>query len=207
MEGIAHFGAIHLNSRRSLDVLRRELNGEDQRVHLFIIRLNSVNDPVIESVRSTFWDRRYVQCLVANPIRLARSIEFLFRIRYSAIESVAPGLEIDILKRFTDLEELVGDEPVHDVDRFLKLLEKLNVSSLDFVCDQPQQLFDHLPDRCTTVQQIAIHDRPTSLGFLLKMHSLTNLCLSFSVDTEFITRVSKELEYLCAYNFDVNGFV
>ena len=71
-----------------------------------------------------------------NPSRLAGENPFYQFLHYSTIEPVAPGLEMDVLKRCTDLNEILansdfrGEEvlsPVQDIQRFLATCNQTSV--------------------------------------------------------------------------------
>ena len=143
--------------------------------------------------------------LAENRSRLARKIRFQRDLHYRTIEALAPGLEIDLLDRFIDLEGIRIDEAVSDVERFLRLLKKLNnkIVKLCFLYSnqsQPQQLFDRLFDHCA-IQCLKIWRSPADLQFLFSLKSLNSLTLHFFVDLELIAKLLDELPFLTFFRF------
>lgn len=85
--------------------------------------------------------------LCANPSRLADEITFVWSVPYVLIERLVLGLKIPVLKRFSDLKQIVVDQPVEDIERFLDQ-NFSNILNVEFWCDQPE-LFDRLPNYCS----------------------------------------------------------
>ena len=111
--------------------------------------------------------------MAENRSRLADEILFYPSLHYSAIERVDPELAIDVLSGFTDLNRIKVDE---DIERFLNVLKNFdNISDLQFQCDQPQDLFDRLPEHCAiqslTIENVKISD----FRFLSRLNHLTEL--------------------------------
>ena len=59
--------------------------------------------------------------LVENTTRLADEIPFYNLLVYPRIKRFVPGSEINV-KRLVDLEQIIVDEPVLDIQRFLNVL-------------------------------------------------------------------------------------
>ena len=115
---------------------------------------------------------------------------------------MAPGLEIDLLNRFTDLELIRVNERVQDVDRFLQLLKSLdNNLRLEFYKNQPQELFDRLPDH-SAIQELMIWNKPADLDFLFGLKSLIYLEIWFPIDIKLISKVFGELPFLSSFRFE-----
>lgn len=49
------------------------------------------------------------------------------------------------------------NEPVQDAQRFLDFVKNMNISKVEFYCDQPPNLFDRLPEYCN-VESLVMHD-------------------------------------------------
>ena len=79
-------------------------------------------------------------------MRLANEILFGDFLGYSEIEHVDPELTVNLPNRFIDLNRIFVDRPVQDIERFLDFLKSFNIVELYFRTDQPQELFDRLPD-------------------------------------------------------------
>ena len=133
--------------------------------------------------------------------RLADEIPFCRALPYHAIQRVAPELTVNLLNRFPNLNEIAVNEPVEDVQRFLNFLKNFdNVVVLLFVCDQPQDLFDRLPEH-SAVQRLAIHGAPADLRFLFRLKELIIIQLGCSIGLEFIRKVLEELPFLSRFYF------
>lgn len=124
---------------------------------------------------------------------------------YSAIERLAPGLELSLLSRFTDTRLLMVNEQVQDVQRFLNFLKNFGtITSLCFECGQPQELFDRLPEYCA-VQFLITCKAVSDFRFLLRLKNLVHLEFFFPIDIKIIRKicesVSKELPFLDCLGF------
>ena len=63
---------------------------------------------------------------------------------------VDSALAIDLVNRFSDLNEIFINKPIDDIERFLNFLKSSgNIVALQFSQCQPQELFDRLPDYCS----------------------------------------------------------
>ena len=170
--------------------------------------LDGPDDPAMLSGLDNFGEKTFAH-LAANPSRLADEIPFCRRLRYKDIESVAPELAINIVKRFTYLVSLAVlnvDRPVEDIARFREFLSCFdNIAELKFWCDQPQDLFDLLPD--CAVQKLKIRNEHSGLclGFLLRLKSLIDFKLSHSIDAESVRKAFEELEFLSIFGFSYAG--
>ena len=141
--------------------------------------------------------------LAKNPSRLADEIPFYGFLRYEAIEDVASGLEVEILKRFTRLFDIRVTDTVQDVQRFLNVLKNFsNIVVVLFYGDQPQHLFDQLPEHCE-VQMLTIITPPSDLEFLFQMKHLNNLSLlGCNINSQIFRKAIEELPLLCSFNFE-----
>ena len=179
----------------------------DLMIYLGGMLLNGPDDPAIRSLRrESFFDNELngaaFRCLAKNPSRLADKVPFVETLYYSVIERVATGTELSVLKRFIDLNKIWAFEPVEDTERFLNLLKNLdNIVNLRFECDQPQDLFNRLPDHCSALQRLNICCAPSDICFLFRLQHLTYLCASFSIDAEAIRTIIEKNAFLSSFSF------
>ena len=176
----------------------------DLKVYLYGMLLNGRDDPTWDSpLYSTFdyMTGESLACLVENQSRLADEIPFYCSLLYSAIEGVAPALEVELLKRFTDLYELQVNRSVQNVQRFLDLLKNFeNIVLLQFLSDQPQDLFDRLPEH-SVVQVLLIKHPPSDLAFLFRLKHLIDLNVHWTIDSETVRRAFEKLPALSLFRF------
>ena len=209
LSGLEQLREIHLNHRDNVTEIfeqKRRYGRSDLKVYLYGLLLNGSDDPQTNARFSNY--REMFVHWAENTSRLADEIPFYRILHYSAIERVAPELAINLVNRFTDLDEIIVDRPVQDVERFLAFLKNFsNISELRFYGDQPQDLFDRLPEHCT-VQKLVIHRLPPNLEFLIRLKHLIKLDLSCAADVELIRRIFEELEFVtsCVF-FCVNNSV
>ena len=191
---------VHLFSSLSIPEVfeeKRRLGLIDLKIYLRGLLLNGPNDPVIDSFDDF---NEYFGRLAENPSRLADEILFQDRLDYTAVESFAPELAINVLSRFTDLKELTVKQPVHDIQRFLDVIKNFDNLKLHLACGQMQDLLDQLPTYCD-VQVLTIWTAPSDLGFLFNMKQLTHIFLKFSIDIESIREVLNKLQFLSRFEF------
>ena len=178
----------------------------DLKIYLCGLLLNGADDPARNALRhfsSGHLSKKLLICLAENRSRLANQIHFDSYLNYSAIESVALGLEVevDLLKRLTHLNELKVDHSVQDIQRFLYILKNCEkISELSFSCDQPQDLFDRLPEHCA-VQSLFINRPPADLAFLFRLKHLIDLEVHWPIDSQTIRRAFDELPVLSSFVF------
>ena len=173
------------------------------KIYLYGLLLNGPDDPAMNAFRdsSDILNPAAFDCLAENPSRLADEIPFYLSLDYSAVERVDPELEVDLLKRFTDLIELRIDSPIQNIQRFLNLLKNCeNIVQLWFDSDQPQDLFDQLPEYCA-VQWLTLDRSPSDLTFLFQLKHLVHLHLSRPFDGETVRRAFEELPALSSFGF------
>ena len=180
----------------------------DLKIYFRGLLLNGPEDPAINALPDSFANylsRESLACLVKNPSRLADEIPFYRELQYSDIkERVVPGLEVDLLKRFTDLNKIKVNRPVQDILRFLDLLKNCkNIVELVFdKCDQPQDLFDRLPEHCVVQKLFMFNtDPPSDLAFLFRLKHLIKLSVFWSIDSETVRRAFEELPALSYFGF------
>ena len=198
---------IHTNDPRNVSELferKRQYNLVDLKIYLCGLLLNGPHDPAINALNGSFSDNlsgEWLVCLTENQSRQADEIPFYIFFDYSAIEAFSPGLEFDLLKRFTDWNEIRVSRRVQEIQCFLDLLKNCeNISMLSFTCYQPQDLFDRLPEYCA-VQKLTINRRPSDLTFLFRLKHLIHLDIERSIDIKTIRRALEELPVLSHFRF------
>ena len=173
----------------------------DLKIYRFGCLLNGPEDPVI-SIPPLGFDSAFTY-LTENPTRLADEMPFWRNLQYWAIEPVVTE-SANLLKRFIDLETIIVTEPVEsaeDVQRFLDLLKSLDITvELWFDGDQPQDLFDRLPEHYAA-RSLYIDSAPSNHQFVFRMKGLVRLQLEFPVDIETIRKAFEELPLLCSFKF------
>lgn len=201
---------IHLDSISYIEDFfeqKRDYGPADLKIYLCGCLLDGPDDPVVDFCSDGFseeffdhWNRQMTE----NPSRLANEMPLFTSPTYPVIENAAPGSEINFLKRLTDLEEIcVEDEhPVEDVQRFMGMLNCFKLlPKLWFICEQPQDLLDRLPEH-GGIQSLAIWKEPSDLAFLFKMKRLVHLNVGWSIDAEFIQKAFEELQVLTKFEFN-----
>ena len=208
---------IHLDQHSSLNNLnnlfeqKQRYGRTELKIYLRGLLLSGPNDPAIGSLVGELPSESNVEllrCLAEHPSRLADEIPFEMKIDYSAIERAFPGSEINVLKRFTDLSIIFLNRPVQNVQHFLNFLKSFpNIVVLTIFSDQPQNLFDRLPEY-SAVQRLNIFTdvniRPSDYGFLFRLKQLIYLELSNSFNAETVRKIFKELQYLSLFSFVYN---
>ena len=203
---------VHLKQPVMISELfeQKQRNGRaDPKVYLQGVLLSGPDDSAIDSLGYYYPDEysdEYDEDFdlpFENPSRLADEIPFWQRIYYSEIKCIAPELQINVLKRFSDLNEIFVEEPVQDIESFLNLLKNLhNIVRLEFQSDQPQNLFDRLPEHCSTLQELIILSELSDIRFLYRMEHLILLEVICPVDSESIQKVFEANEFLSEFIFN-----
>ena len=178
----------------------------DLKLYLRGLRLNGPDDPAIGPYHPSSGEN--VGHLAEHSAsRLADEMPLYYTLDYTEIERVAPELAMNILTRYTDLNEvIVGSGRIQDTQRFLDFLKQFgNIVCLWFSGDEPQGLFDRLPEHCA-VQSLTIGKKPADLNFLLRLKHLIRLNLfRVKLRIEFIRKVLEEFEFLSEFNFYYNN--
>ena len=156
------------------------------------------------TVFTASFNEKLIARLAKEQSRMADEIPFRELLYYSAIEGVFSGSEMKVLKRYTDLQSIIIHKPVQDTQRFLNLLKNCNnLVVIEFLCGQPQDLFDRLPEHSAPKQFIlrnSLHPLP-DLGFIFKLKDLFHICLEFEIDNELVRKAFDELELLNMFWF------
>ena len=177
---------------------KRRYGRTDLKIFFVGLNLNGPDDPAITSL----FGLNNIPFLAENYSRMADAIRCCQYILYSQIERVGSfESAISILTRFTDLKTLVVYEPVQDVELFLDALKNLSdIVNLKIFGNQPQDLFDRLPENCA-IQQLSLWTQTADLDFLFRLDHLVELCIAFSIDAETIAKAWKELRFLSRFEF------
>ena len=205
LSGLDQLKEIHLNDPRSVEMLfeQKQRNGRtDLKIYLGGLLLNGPEDPAID-FSSNF--KEFFVHLAENPSRLADEIPFSFDfLSYSAIERVDLESTIDLLSRYTNFDTIVVREPVQDIERFLDVLKNCDhIAWLRFQCDQPQDLFDRLPEH-SAVQELMIQSA-SDFRFLFRLNHLTRLDVYCSIDAKTIRKLFEGLPFLLFFGFEYNN--
>ena len=171
----------------------------DLKIYLCGLLLNGPHDPAINAYKASLGE--WFACLAENRSRWADQIPFYSYLHYSDIKGVAPGLVADLLKLFTDLNEVEVQSRVEDIERFLNILKNCkDIVELRFYWDQPQDLFDRLPEHCA-IQKLFINGPQSDLAFLFRLKHLIHLSIGWSIDIETVRRAFDELPALRFFSF------
>ena len=190
-------------SIRKLFEQKQRYGRTNLKIYRFGCLLNGPEDPLMSSARFPDFDEAFAH-LAANPTRLADELPPHGEICYEVIKPVAADTAANLLNRFTDLDMIEVNEPipVRDVQHFLDLLKNSrNIVELAIYDDQPQNLFDQLPEHCA-VESLNIESAPSDLAFLFRLKSLNTLVLRSSVNIEVIRKAFEELPLLLVFEFD-----
>ena len=206
LSGMVQLKEIHLydlNKVANLFEQKQQYGLTGLKIYLYGLLLNGPDDTAIESL-SPRLDNDALVHLAENLSRLTDQIPLHPYLRYSAIKLIDPEVAIDIMRRFSDLFFIIVERPVQDIERFLNLLRNLqNIVELEFRDDQPQDLFDRLPEH-SAVQSLTIYNPPSDLEFLRRLNHLNDLYVYFSIDAELIRKVFEENEFLSHFYFEYN---
>ena len=203
---------LHLGDHLELSKLfeqKQRYGRSDLKIYLHGCLLSGPDDPAIDDPR-IFFSKPPVHTLAKHHSRLADEIPLCRFLYYKPTSSsplvgnVAQGLEVNILNRCTDLKELklAGPLQVQDIQRFLDLLKNSRkVVELWVSHDQPQELFDRLPDHCALLHLTICYCRVQNFEFLFRLKDLVVLELFCSFETELIRKVFERLPFLLTVRF------
>ena len=187
---------VHVEYLSDTSVLfeqQRELGRTDLKIFFYGLLLDGPDDPT----RYDYVGAKAFSRLVKNPSALADEIPFVDILYYTQIEPVAPELQANLLKLFTDLNGMIVDDRMQNIERFLELLKTFqNIVEVQFHCEQPQDLFDRLPDYCAVQRLILDSQPPLDLRFLWRLKNLTYLKMRCSADSETVRKLFEKLPYL-----------
>ena len=188
---------IHLNVRENVPDLfeQKRIHGRTNlKIFLGGLLLTGPKDPNRFNCFNEF------DFLAQNHSKLATEIPFHNYLLYKDIERVPAELSIDVLKRFTGLNEIRISRTIQDIVRFFEFLKHLDTfAELEFWCDQPQELFDQLPEHCAA-RRMTIDSALTDFSFLFRLKKLVSLWVR-SIDLETASRILRELDLLAQFKF------
>ena len=194
---------IHVDYGVSELFKQKQRYGRDNlKIYLYGWLMNGPDDPTVRCSDLDYLSQMEIDHMAANPSRLADVIPFRTFLSYGYIDRIAPDLEVNVLKRFTQLTALQVRWIVSDIQRFLDLLKVLqNIVNLEFFQGQPQQLFDRLPDYCA-VQRLAIHGSDSDVRPLLRLKHLQYLDVSSCrLDAKLVRDTLEGLPFLSCFKF------
>ena len=194
---------VHLNNKSEVSKIfdQKERYGfANLKIFLGGLLLNGRNDPA-----ANFSSETIFYCLVENPARMADEIPLNNHLPYSLLDGVAPRMRMNVLSRCPHLNSIVVNRPVRDTQRFLDFLKTFaTIAQLRFEGDQPQDLFDRLPEHCA-VQILFIRSAPSNFQFLVRLNHLISLKLNCEIFVDSIRKVFQALPYLSQFEFRCNN--
>lgn len=200
---------IHLDKHD--DVLtvfkqKQEHSHSDLKIHLFGVLLNGRDDPAMSSLAHNITDEENFAYLAESSIqdsRLADEIPLCKWLTYSAIELAAPGLEMLVLGRLSDLSGLKIENEVQNIERFVEIIKTFeNIYALEFSAgNQPQELFDRFPEKCG-VQRLTINCPVADCRFLFRLKNLMGLEVNWSINTDLIRKLCEQLKFISLFAFE-----
>ena len=202
LSGLEQLKQIHLSKRNKIATIfsqKQQYGLTNLKVYFCGLLLNGPNDPAIDFILDYFVGETFVY-LAENPSRLADVIPIYPLPHYSIIESVAPTLATNVLKRLSDCDFVCVDKPVQDSHRFLNFLKNFQISGLHFFCDQPLNLFNRLPEYCK-IENLTIQATLTDFQFLSRLKHLVYLHISCSIDTDSVVTIFEDLQFLMEFEF------
>ena len=194
---------IHLCSGVSnLFEQKRRYRCDALQIYLHGVLLNGPADPQIDSdIYIANFDDRFIAHFGENLSRLADEIPFICQIFDIPTKPFAVESAIKVLKRFTNLNEIMMLEPVQDIGRFLDVLKGLdNIVNLNFFGDQPQELLDRLRKH-SSVQKLRINCTVSDFKFIFHLKNLTTIETNQPIDAETILKILDQLKYLSRFSF------
>ena len=196
---------IHTHSKKNISELfeqKEKFGRTDLKIYLGGWLLDGLSDPAIDAFDAYHLPPKWLVCFAENPSRLADQIPFYLSLPFSDIEHIAPDLQINILKRFTGLHDILVDLPVQNVQSFLSVPENFkNIIDLKLISRQPQPLYDQLPKHSTAVKWLEINNPFTDLAFLFRLKHLKHLEINWPINGEVVRKVLEELPVLTYFWF------
>lgn len=105
---------------------------------------------------------------------------------------------MDVVNKMVDLNRIMVDAPVQDVERFLAILKSCKILELEFWCDQPQELFNRLPE-CPSVLALVIGvdcKQISDYRFLGRLKNLTSLEINCLINERAVGKICDKLPFL-----------
>ena len=188
---------------KSLFEQKQRYGRAELKIYLHGLLLSGPEDPAIPLLYC--FNGRSLSYLAENPSALSDEIPFYDSPYYHDIEPIGRGLEMNILKKFTNLKRINVGHSIQDPQRFLGLLKNLdNIEELHIFAVQKKYLFDRLPEY-SAVQCLAIYGTLSDFRFLLRLKNLIVLNLNGSIDSvRTIRTVLNKLPFLSEFYFWYN---
>ena len=200
LPGLPQLKEVHLDYDRNNHLifpLRNAAKRTDLAIYRCGLLLNGPEDPVIISCFSNA-----ITYYPDHPLRLADQTPLCRALYYAPLERMQPELVNDLMRRFVELREIVLDQPVQNVERFLDFLSSLDKIMYLHFCQgaQTQQLFDRLPGH-GTIQKLTIQYVVDDFSFLTRLQHLIYIDLFRSIDIELARQVLERLPFLSLFYF------
>ena len=213
MPSLENLQEFHLDSRQDVREFfeqRRLHDRPDLKIFIYGLPLIGPYDDPVMSHPMTYHYSQYFGYMLRNASRLADEIPFCKSLNwnenaysYAYAESTAE-LALSIANKFTNLNAVVVHHPVRDIERFLDFLKQFeHLEDLWIFCNQPQELFDRLPEH-VDLQGLIIQARPSDFRFLFGLKNLIRLHVACEIDAEFIRRALKEFKFLTQFKSSFN---
>ena len=212
--GLQRLKEVHLSgdfeSLRSLHRQRSEFGRNSLKIFYHGLELDgSPNDYAEFPHSSAVLDEIVIGCMIANYWRLAQQLPYS-AINFSFIEKFVLKMPVDFWPRFVNLKSIYVFNKLHNELRFLNFLTNFDdLVKLEFSAGrQSQQLFDHLPYYCQSIQSLVIaFGSNLNLEFVFKFRNLISLAVSVKIsDDRFIERIFKDLKCIRSFFFYFNNF-
>lgn len=140
---------------------------------------------------------------------LATDLSFCHYVNYSDLLDSVDQIPADYFRRFFNIQQVAVRKPVNQ-PHFTWFLRNLNdVRSLDLVdASLSQSFYDRLPDLCSDLTDLRVHENPDislNLDSILKLRNLQKFaaCLKLETPYDLITESFKTLNELLEFNFKI----
>lgn len=193
----------------ALKTQKRNLIGKDVQLYFKGLKLDGVNDQIVEHLFYEKLNREYLNHYLQNCDKLASYLPFLFIVKYSAFEEFADKLPPDFLGRFTELEKVVVTQRPQDEGKFIEFLKsvradalKLSHSALDqeFYSVKLLSVYPNL-ECLKIIDEVQVVER-LDFEFIFRLQHLFDFCTNKNLEIEFVERAFRELPHFryCSFN-------
>ena len=205
LSDLKHLEEVHLSTRlcvRTFFEQKERYGRVNLKIFYFGLLLSGPEDEALNWHAGTFKED-FFKHLAENHTRLTDKQPLYPDLDYEQIRRVDLALAMNVLNRWTDLDKIFIKEPVQDIEHFLQLLNKLlkNAETLHFWSNQPQELFDRLPEY-GALRGLIIYKPPLNLEFLFKLKNLLYLRIHHPIGTESARKVCEDLKLLLVFSFE-----
>ena len=166
------------------------------------LQLTDPGDQALDAL-SCYYPNDTICYLAKNTLRLASEIAFSESFAWAVAGDIPPGYDVNVFKRFIKSDSLIvnGLVRLERIDRFLHLVNSLNIASLAFDNYQEPDLFDQFTENCT-IQKLFLYQTVYGLEFLPRLKHLICLQINFSIEYELVEQILKNLEFLLQFEFN-----